>query len=114
MKTTLFFAALALSATALAQETGRTPATGSQAQWPTFESLDTNADGRLSSSEAQASPSVAAKFSTIDKQGRGYVTREEYQLQAKMGSDRGTTSPSTPAPGAINPSTPPGSDSKKE
>lgn len=109
MKTTLLFAALALSVTALAQEPGRTPATGTPsptapstgapAQWPSFESLDTNSDGRLSSTEAQASPAVAAKFSTIDKQGRGYVTREEYQMQARMGSDRGTS---------------PGSDTKKE
>ena len=89
MKTSLILAALTLSATAFAQEAAQEPARqpattpGASAQWPAFESLDTNADGRLSSSEAQVAPTVAAKFSTLDKQGKGYVTKEEYQAQAK-------------------------------
>lgn len=84
MKTTLVLAALALSASALAQEPAtRQPPTGAASQWPTFESLDTNADGRLSSTEAQVAPTVAAKFATLDKQGKGYVTKEEYLMQAR-------------------------------
>ena len=85
MKTTLVLAALALSVSALAQEPARTPppTSGAASQWPSFESLDTNADGRLSSTEAQTAPTVAAKFATLDKQGKGYVTKEEYMSQAK-------------------------------
>jgi len=58
MKTTLLIATLVLSASALAQESARTPATTPSAGCDdtSFESLDTNADGRISASEAQASP----------------------------------------------------------
>jgi hypothetical protein len=45
---------------------------------PTFESLDRNGDGQLSITEAQSSRSLAMNFSTIDKLGRGYITKSEY------------------------------------
>ena len=95
MKTTLFFAALALSATALAQQDTRTPSATPTPGSPssmTFESLDTNADGRISASEAQASPSLAAKFTQIDKQSKGYITREEYQSFMRSERDHDTSS----------------------
>jgi len=85
MKTTLLIATLVLSASALAQESARTPATtpSAGATTPSFESLDTNADGRISASEAQASPSLAAKFSMLDKQNKGYLTKDEFQSYQK-------------------------------
>lgn len=87
MKTTLTVAALLLSVSALAQvpDNSRTPGTtpGSTQATPTFESLDTNADGRISASEAQASPSLAAKFTMLDKQNKGYITKEEFQTYLK-------------------------------
>jgi Ca2+-binding EF-hand superfamily protein len=52
------------------------PAQGSQ-QGATFESLDTNSDGRISKSEAAANENVTAQFSKYDKNGNGYIEKEE-------------------------------------
>jgi Ca2+-binding EF-hand superfamily protein len=78
MKTrTFILATLLLSASAMAQETANTATT--KPTLPTFEKLDTNSDGRISAAEAQAEPALAAKLPMLDKQGKGYITREEYQ-----------------------------------
>jgi Ca2+-binding EF-hand superfamily protein len=53
-----------------------TPSQGSQ-QGATFESLDTNSDGRISKTEAAANESVSAQFSKYDKDGNGYIERSE-------------------------------------
>lgn len=57
----------------------RTPA-GSSA---TFDTLDTNKDGRISMPEASADPALVESFSSTDKNGDGYLDNEEY--------DQGTT-----------------------
>jgi Ca2+-binding EF-hand superfamily protein len=43
----------------------------------TFESLDTDSDGRISKTEAAANSSVNAQFSRYDKNGDGFIEREE-------------------------------------
>lgn len=42
-----------------------------------FESLDTNSDGRISRTEAEANASVKAQFSSYDLNGDGYIERSE-------------------------------------
>lgn len=56
---------------------------GSTAQ---FESLDRNADQRLSQQEAQSDENVAGKFAALDVDGDGYVTKREYS--ARMQKDQ--------------------------
>jgi Ca2+-binding EF-hand superfamily protein len=46
-------------------------------QGATFESLDTNSDGKISKSEAAANESVTAQFSKYDKNGNGFIEKEE-------------------------------------
>lgn len=46
---------------------------------PTFESLDRNADNRLSRSEASYSRLLSAIFATSDADGDGFVSRAEYE-----------------------------------
>jgi hypothetical protein len=43
----------------------------------TFESLDTDSDGKISKAEAAANSSVTAQFSRYDKNGDGFIEREE-------------------------------------
>src|SRR5262245_43800062 len=43
----------------------------------TFESLDTNGDGRISKEEAAANQNVLDQFSRYDKDGNGYIERAE-------------------------------------
>jgi len=43
----------------------------------TFESLDTDGDGRISKTEAAANESVLSQFSRYDKDGNGYIERAE-------------------------------------
>jgi EF hand len=43
----------------------------------TFESLDTNSDGRISMVEAEANANVKAQFSTYDVNGDGFIERAE-------------------------------------
>ncbi|HLA70139.1 MAG TPA: hypothetical protein VK624_01430 [Steroidobacteraceae bacterium] len=52
------------------------PAQGSQ-QGATFESLDTNSDGKISKTEAAANESVSAQFSKYDKDGNGFIEKAE-------------------------------------
>ena len=42
-----------------------------------FDSLDTDKDGRISKAEAAADPNVSQQFSRYDKNGNGYIERDE-------------------------------------
>lgn len=44
----------------------------------TFDTLDTNKDGRISMPEAAADPKLVETFSTADKDGDGYLDKSEY------------------------------------
>ena len=59
-------AALALAGTAHAQS------------GPTFESLDTNGDGKISVSEASTNDALFVAFKNLDKDRDGMLTREEF------------------------------------
>jgi hypothetical protein len=48
-----------------------------QQQGTTFESLDTDSDGRISKVEAEANANVKAQFSSYDKNGDGFIERAE-------------------------------------
>jgi hypothetical protein len=43
-----------------------------------FESLDSNKDGRISLPEASADPKLVENFSRADKNGDGYLDNSEY------------------------------------
>jgi len=45
----------------------------------TFESLDTNSDGKISKAEAAANSDVSAQFSRYDQNADGFIEREEVQ-----------------------------------
>lgn len=49
----------------------------SQGQGATFESLDTDGDGRISKTEAAANATVEAQFSSYDRNGDGFIERAE-------------------------------------
>lgn len=71
-------AALLPLTAALAQTPAETqPAQGSQQEGATFESLDTNADGKISKAEAAANAGVTAQFSRYDQNGDGFIERAE-------------------------------------
>jgi hypothetical protein len=79
MKTKLLIVAAALVPLAGIAAEGeatqpRTPA-GSSA---TFDTLDTNKDGRISMPEASADPALVESFSSADKNGDGYLDNAEY------------------------------------
>jgi hypothetical protein len=68
---------------------------------PTFDTLDTNRDGRISQAEASADVNIV--FSASDANGDGYLDKSEFKNRAK-----GSTNPapqSTPAP-AVDPTVP--------
>ena len=46
-------------------------------QGATFESLDTNSDGRISKDEAAANSAVTEQFSRYDQNGNGFIERDE-------------------------------------
>jgi len=79
----LFTAALLLPvAAAFAQSTTTPeqpaqPSQPAQQQGTSFESLDTNSDGKISKAEAAASSSVSAQFSKYDQNGDGFIERSE-------------------------------------
>src|SRR5262245_14162516 len=55
-----------------ASEPSQTPKQGAS-----FESLDTDGDGRISKTEAAANSDVTAQFSRYDQNGDGYIERAE-------------------------------------
>jgi hypothetical protein len=48
-----------------------------QSQGATFESLDTNSDGKISKDEAKANVNVSSQFSRYDVNGDGFIERAE-------------------------------------
>jgi hypothetical protein len=80
---------------------------------PSFDTLDTNRDGRISQTEASADASLV--FTSADQNGDGYLDKKEWKGRDKMESGSqpqsqdmpDSTSPSTTAPDAT---TPPASD----
>jgi len=52
-------------------------AQSSPEQGATFESLDTDSDGRISKTEAAANQNVLDQFSRYDKDGNGFIERAE-------------------------------------
>ena len=71
-----------LSIAAFAQTPPGTPSTPSeqpaqQSQGASFESLDTNSDGRISKAEAEGNAGVKAQFSSYDLNGDGFIERSE-------------------------------------
>jgi Ca2+-binding EF-hand superfamily protein len=52
----------------------------------TFESLDTDGDGRISKTEAAANETVLDQFSRYDKDGNGYIERAEVTSTNKSAS----------------------------
>jgi hypothetical protein len=76
-------AALLPLAAAFAQTPAPDPNESAPAQQPqqgqgaTFESLDTDSDGRISKTEAEANSTVSAQFSRYDVNGDGFIERAE-------------------------------------
>lgn len=64
-------------AVAIAQTPPPDQGTPQQGQAASFESLDTNSDGRISKTEAEANANVKAQFSSYDLNGDGYIERSE-------------------------------------
>ena len=61
-----------------------------QQQGATFESLDTNSDGKISKTEAAVNASVTEQFSRYDKDGNGFIEKAEVTVT-------NTTPPADPA-----------------
>jgi hypothetical protein len=71
---------------------------------PSFDTLDTNRDGKISQAEASADANIT--FSTVDVNGDGYLDKSEFKNRAK---DKNATSPapqSVPEP-TTDPQVPP-------
>jgi Ca2+-binding EF-hand superfamily protein len=77
MPTILFVAAMAMFATANADE-DETPKTQAEVE-QVFESLDRNNDERISQREASRKPSLRERFAGVDESGDGYLSRSEYR-----------------------------------
>jgi hypothetical protein len=67
----------------MAADGTKTPPATPAGQSGTFESLDTNKDGRISMPEASADPKLVESFSTADKNGDGYLDNAEYDTVGK-------------------------------
>ena len=76
-------AAALLSAAAFAEDAK--PKKGVEAR---FESIDKNADGKLTQEELAGDSKLSGMFSTLDRDGDGAVTLEEFRakVQVKPGS----------------------------
>jgi len=61
---------------------GTPPATPA-GQSGSFETLDTNKDGRISLPEASVDPKLVESFSRTDKNGDGYLDNAEYDERVK-------------------------------
>jgi len=79
MKKTLLAAAVValIPLAASAAENQKQPATPA-GQSGSFDSLDSNKDGRISMPEASADAKLVESFSTADKNGDGYLDNAEY------------------------------------
>ena len=53
------------------------PSAQSARHGSSFDSLDTDKDGRISKAEAAADPNVSEQFSRYDKNGNGFIEKEE-------------------------------------
>ena len=53
------------------------PAVEGKQQGGTFESLDKDGDGRISKTEAEADSKVSQQFSRYDKNGNGFIEKDE-------------------------------------
>jgi Ca2+-binding EF-hand superfamily protein len=62
---------------ALAQSSPTAEPPAKQSQGATFESLDTNSDGRISKTEAEANENVKTQFAHYDVNGDGFIERDE-------------------------------------
>jgi hypothetical protein len=45
---------------------------------PAFETLDRDANGRLTALEAKVDPALADSFASLDKTSRGFITKKQY------------------------------------
>jgi hypothetical protein len=70
---------------------------------PSFDTLDTNRDGRISQAEASADASIV--FTASDANGDGYLDKTEFKKRAKdstsptpQSAPEPTADPSVPAP----------------
>jgi hypothetical protein len=96
-----FGAALALlpAASVFAQSPGPEPTDAPEAapqqapqqQGTTFESLDSDSDGRISKAEAEANANVKAQFTRYDVNGDGFIERAEVGQANQKGGE--TTAP---------------------
>lgn len=83
MKSTrLLIAGAAVALLPFAGAIAQTPDPATQPSQPaqqgaTFESLDTNSDGKISKAEAAANENVNAQFSKYDQNGDGFIERSE-------------------------------------
>ena len=59
------------------QPTQPAPSSQPAQQGASFESLDTNGDGKISKSEAAANSNVSAQFAKYDQNGDGFIERSE-------------------------------------
>lgn len=96
-KTALGIGAAALvAAAAWAQEssTDDTKVAALDTSAAAFQKLDADSDGRVSAIEAANNTQVAAQFTTADKDGDGYLSRDEFQSmgQGQSGSQSGSKS----------------------
>ncbi len=63
------------------------PGTQSGSHAMSFRDVDANGDGRITREEAQACPGLPAAFSSVDTQGRGYITESQFNdWQRKNGA----------------------------
>lgn len=70
---------LVLAASPADPPAGAAPATAGKR----FAKLDSNGDGVISRTEAQAAPKLAAKFDAVDSNKDGVLTREEFAAWRK-------------------------------
>jgi hypothetical protein len=68
---------------ALAGEGGKTQPATPAGQSGSFDTLDSNKDGRISMPEASVDPKLVETFSTTDKNGDGYLDNSEFDGRDK-------------------------------
>jgi Ca2+-binding EF-hand superfamily protein len=78
MKTLLIAAAAMVPLAGIAAEGDKTQPRTPAGTSATFDTLDTNKDGRISMPEASADPSLVESFSSADKNGDGYLDNSEF------------------------------------